>query len=98
MFTLTKDGTEIFLMYLFQTPLHDAAGNGKGDVVEILLRNGATINEQNARISFGEADRVSERKNERKRDYWYECLLMWKTHAFLFSYQFVNQSIHLLLE
>jgi hypothetical protein len=34
-----------------------AASNGKGDVVEILLRNGANINEKNVKTtSFGELD------------------------------------------
>jgi hypothetical protein len=37
-------------MLLFQTPLHIAAGNGKDEVLEILLWNGADINEKNARI------------------------------------------------
>jgi ankyrin repeat protein len=44
-------------MFLFQTPLHLAAFSGKRDVVEILLRNGANINENNVRnISVGETD------------------------------------------
>ena len=33
----------------FQTPLHLAAANGKRDVVEILLRNGANIHEKDVR-------------------------------------------------
>jgi hypothetical protein len=37
--------------------LHDAADTAKGDVVEILLQNGANINEKDVGIiSFGEAD------------------------------------------
>ena len=38
-----------FEFWFFQTPLHSAAANGKLDVVEILLRNGANINEKNVR-------------------------------------------------
>ena len=37
------------IFVFFQTPLHFAAYNGKGDVVEILLRNGANINEKDVR-------------------------------------------------
>jgi ankyrin repeat protein len=45
-------------MFLFQTPLHSAAQYGKGDVVEILLRNGANINEKDVKnISVGETNR-----------------------------------------
>ena len=41
---------DIFLIFVFfQTPLHLAAANGKGDVVEILLRNGANIHEKDVR-------------------------------------------------
>jgi ankyrin repeat protein len=48
---------DIFLMFWFQTPLHYAAAAGKGDVAEILLRNGASINEKNVNhISVGETD------------------------------------------
>jgi hypothetical protein len=48
---------DIFLMFCFQIPLHIAAREGKGDVVEILLRNGANINEKNVRnISVRETD------------------------------------------
>ncbi len=48
---------DIFLMFRFQTPLHLAARNGKGDVVEILLQNGANINEKDVKnISVGETD------------------------------------------
>jgi ankyrin repeat protein len=44
-------------MFLFQTPLHTAARWGNGDVVEILLRNGANINEKAVKnISVGETD------------------------------------------
>jgi hypothetical protein len=32
---------------LIQTLLHHAAGTGRGDVVEILVQNGANINEEN---------------------------------------------------
>jgi ankyrin repeat protein len=40
---------------LFQTPLHDVVREGKGDVVEILLQNGANVNEKNVKIiSLGE--------------------------------------------
>ena len=39
----------IFDFVIFQTPLHYAADNGKGDVVEILLRNGANIHEKAVR-------------------------------------------------
>ena len=51
MFTFTRDGTEIyFLIFVFfKTPLHLAAHDGKGDVVEILLRNGANIHEKDVR-------------------------------------------------
>jgi hypothetical protein len=40
----------------FQTPLHFAAGNGYGEIVKILLQNGAWIDEQKAFVftnSFG---------------------------------------------
>ena len=41
---------DTFLIFVFfQTPLHWAAENGKGDVVEILLRNGANVNEKEVR-------------------------------------------------
>ena len=41
---------DIFLIFVFfQTPLHYAAQNGYGDVVEILLRNGANVHEKNVR-------------------------------------------------
>ena len=51
MFAFTKDGTEIHFLYLdfFLTPLHLAAANGNGVVVEILLHNGANINEKDVR-------------------------------------------------
>ena len=39
----------ILIFVFFQTPLHLAAGNGYGDVVEILLRNGANIHEKDVR-------------------------------------------------
>ena len=39
----------IFDFVFFQTPLHRAAENGNGDVVEILLLNGASINEKDVR-------------------------------------------------
>ncbi len=52
MFTLTRDGTEIYLtIALFQTALHRAAMNGKVDVVEILVRNGARIDETDVSIN-----------------------------------------------
>ncbi len=70
MLTLTGDGTEIYLRSaLFQTPFHWVALNGKGDVVEILLRNGANINEKDVRNIFvGEADEGERgRKLERQK-------------------------------
>ncbi len=68
MFTLTREGAEInFLCFRFQTPLHDAAGQGKGDIAEILLRSGANINEKNVRnTSVGERGRGRE-KEQRQR-------------------------------
>jgi hypothetical protein len=52
MFTLTRDGAERYLTSaLFQTTLHRAAMNGKVDVVVILLRNGASINEKDVSIN-----------------------------------------------
>jgi ankyrin repeat protein len=52
-FELTRNGSEIyFICIVFQTPLHNAAGNGEGDVVEILLQNGANINEKFVRFNF----------------------------------------------
>ncbi len=55
---IDRDGSEIyFLMYLSQTPLHQAAYNGRGVIMEILLQNGANINDKNVSIhSFGETD------------------------------------------
>lgn len=38
------------LLLLFQTPLHQAVWMGKENVVEILVKNGAKINEKNVRI------------------------------------------------
>ena len=38
----------MFVFYI-QTPLHSAAEEGKGDVVEMLLRNGANVNEKDVR-------------------------------------------------
>ncbi len=60
----------IFLMFLFQTPLHFAAFSGKGVVVEILVRNGANINEKNVRnTSVGVTDDFEkERERESLRD------------------------------
>ena len=41
---------DIFLIFVFfQTPLHFAALNGYGDVMEILLCNGANIHEKDVR-------------------------------------------------
>ena len=41
---------DIFLIFVFfQTPLHFAAEHGKGDAVEILLRNGANIDDIDVR-------------------------------------------------
>jgi ankyrin repeat protein len=60
------------MMILFQTPLHNAAGNGYEDIVEILLRNGANINEKTVRMtSFWrnrEERRERERAGERERE------------------------------
>jgi hypothetical protein len=54
----------IFLIFWFQTPLHYAAWEGKGDVVEILVQNGANINEKDVKnISIRETDDF-ERKRE----------------------------------
>jgi hypothetical protein len=36
--------------------LHDAAENGKGNVVKILLQNGANINEKDVMTTFEETD------------------------------------------
>jgi hypothetical protein len=41
-------------MFIFQTSLHAAASTGKGDVIEILLRNGANVNEKDVRNTFVE--------------------------------------------
>ena len=38
-----------FVDSFFQTPLHFAAENRKGDIVRILLRNGANSNEEDVR-------------------------------------------------
>ena len=50
MSTFTRDGKEIEFwscnFVFFQTALHNAAWMGVGDVVEILLRNGANVNEK----------------------------------------------------
>ncbi len=52
-----RDHRDIVLMLWFQTPLHLAAEKGQGDVVEILVRNGANINDKTVRaISLGEID------------------------------------------
>ncbi len=52
MFGFTRDGADFYFFdVFFQTPLLSAAGNGRGDVVEILLLNGANINEKDVRIS-----------------------------------------------
>jgi hypothetical protein len=63
-------------MIRFQTPLHDAAWEGKEDVVEILVQNGANVNEKDVKnISVGEADdfekerESTEREREREREY-----------------------------
>jgi hypothetical protein len=57
-------------MILFQTPLHNAAGNGYEDIVEILLRNGANINEKTVRmISFWRnREERMERESGRERE------------------------------
>lgn len=39
-------------MNFLKTPLHLAALHAKGDVLELLLRNGANINEKDVRIVF----------------------------------------------
>jgi hypothetical protein len=54
-------------MFRFQTPLHQAAGNGKGDVLEILLRNGANINEKDVRISSFEKQ-IAEKGESEERE------------------------------
>ena len=48
MFTFTKMSQRSILNF-FQTPLCLAAKIGKGDVVEILLHNGANIDEKDVR-------------------------------------------------
>jgi hypothetical protein len=70
MFTLTRNGAEIyFWCFWFQTPLHIAAYNGKGDVVEILVRNGANINEKNVQnISVGETEDFENVRESRERE------------------------------
>ncbi len=60
---------DLFLMFCFQTPLHHAACHG-GDVVEILLRNGANVNDQNVANTFLkklmiERKKVKEKEKER---------------------------------
>jgi hypothetical protein len=60
---------DILLMFSFQTPLHYAAENGKGDAVEILLRNGANINEKNVKsISVGETDDFEKERESKERE------------------------------
>jgi ankyrin repeat protein len=60
---------DVFLMIRFQTPLHDAARNRKGDIVEILLRNGANINEKAVKnISVEETDDFEKEQGERERE------------------------------
>ncbi len=38
-----------FFHIFFQTPLHRASYSGSGDIVVILLRNGANVNEKDVR-------------------------------------------------
>ena len=52
------------IFVFFQTPFHLAAWNGKGDVVEILLRNGANIHEKDVRYH---TQRRKERETEREK-------------------------------
>ncbi len=71
MFTSTLDSPDmyVFLMFWFQTPLHYAAANGKGDIVEILVRNGANINEKDVKIIFvGESDELEKAWERRKEE------------------------------
>ena len=66
---------DIFLIFVFfQTPLHYAAANGKGDVAEILLRNGANIHEKNVRND----------RNEKMKMGWTE-LLKWNLTCYILS-------------
>ncbi len=47
--------------------MHMAAGNGNRDVVEILVRNGANINEKDVRnISVVETDDLKEKEKEHR--------------------------------
>ena len=49
---LKRYSRDIFLIFVFfQTPLHWASYKGKGDVVEILLRNGANIHEKDVKLT-----------------------------------------------
>ena len=71
----------ILIFVFFQTPLHSAAWNGKGDVVEILLRNGANIHETNVRNLRNEKwwmerlrDRVNNYENGDLRGRWFLCV------------------------
>ncbi len=65
MLTLTRDDAYIYiLMFWFQTPLHHAAYKKSEDVVEILLRNGATVNNRNVRdSSFWEKQMIEKRES-----------------------------------
>ncbi len=66
---IDKRWRRYILTFWYQTPFHYAAGNGKGDVVEILVRNGASINEKNVKnISVGETDDFQREQEQRKRD------------------------------
>ena len=59
--------TDIFIYFLtFQTPLHRATNQGQRDIMEILLRNGANINEKSVRIHrrSGQGDGKTERLSE----------------------------------
>ena len=57
----------ILIFVIFQTPLHLAADNKDGDIVEILLRNGANIHEKDVIITemrSGGGDGKTERQSE----------------------------------
>jgi hypothetical protein len=56
-------------MIWFQTPLHAAAANGEVDVVEILLRNGANINQNDVKIFSFEIMREYEGEQEQERGF-----------------------------
>jgi hypothetical protein len=51
-FAFSKLMRDIPLISVFQTPLYTIASQGKVDMLEILLINGANVNEANVRISL----------------------------------------------